>query len=489
MALACLREVQIYAGFLIDRHLGMMQDPENNTQLDNAPRSMFPIFDPTSTGLPMTQEQLIANQARMTRIALMAARIPVSLHATLASPSLYPQDIFGTWLTPRIASSPPSPLHPLPEVSPAPNTKPASRRNNNNNNNHNNNNNNDNSDNNNMTGNDDERIVRRGRAAKRKPTKSKAEAAAEGADPVSPSVSPETAKDSKDKIFTCGVCHRSFGYKHVLQNHERTHTGEKPFQCQECQKRFTRDHHLKTHMRLHTGEKPYKCKFCDRKFVQVANLRRHLRVHTGERPYACDVCASKFSDSNQLKAHMLIHNNEKPFECESCQMRFRRRHHLQQHKCGNGAAHESLPEAESPPSLNSDELDSEEYVDVDVDVDIDGEQAPEEEPEGIALTRKYIMPPKRLARHLRINPELNSPVYPNPSPVVLPVQTEPEDLSMNKSSSRRSHSGGSNNSSLNADVSNETNLEEDDEEDEATMFLRRPRAHRQQIVTDSDHAS
>lgn len=247
-------------------------------------------------------------------------------------------------------------------------------------------------------------------------------------------------------------------------------------------------------MRLHTGEKPYKCKYCERKFVQVANLRRHLRVHTGERPYACDMCTSRFSDSNQLKAHMLIHNNEKPFECESCQMRFRRRHHLQQHKCGNGMAQESPPEAESPPSLNSDELDSEEYVDVDVDVDIDGEQVPEEEAEGIALTtRKYITPVSRLARHLRINPELNGPVYPAamtlPPPVVLPVQTEPEDLSMNKSSSRRSHSGGSNNSSLNADVSNETNPEEDDEEDEATMFLRRSRVHRQQVAIDSDLAS
>jgi hypothetical protein len=91
--------------------------------------------------------------------------------------------------------------------------------------------------------------------------------------------------NGREKVFTCNVCNRSFGYKHVLQNHERTHTGEKPFECKECHKRFTRDHHLKTHMRLHTGEKPYSCTHCDRQFVQVANLRRHLRVHTGERPY------------------------------------------------------------------------------------------------------------------------------------------------------------------------------------------------------------
>lgn len=147
----------------------------------------------------------------------------------------------------------------------------------------------------------------------------------------------------RERTFQCPVCHRCFGYKHVLQNHERTHTGEKPFECRECSKRFTRDHHLKTHMRLHTGEKPYHCTHCDRQFVQVANLRRHLRVHTGERPYACELCESKFSDSNQLKAHMLIHKNEKPFTCDKCLGKYRRRHHLMHHKCPSDEANIGRP--------------------------------------------------------------------------------------------------------------------------------------------------
>ncbi|EDV98454.1 protein krueppel [Drosophila grimshawi] len=151
---------------------------------------------------------------------------------------------------------------------------------------------------------------------------------------VATAAAPSSKDPSRDKSFTCKICSRSFGYKHVLQNHERTHTGEKPFECPECHKRFTRDHHLKTHMRLHTGEKPYHCSHCDRQFVQVANLRRHLRVHTGERPYTCEICDGKFSDSNQLKSHMLVHNGEKPFECDRCHMKFRRRHHLMNHKCG-----------------------------------------------------------------------------------------------------------------------------------------------------------
>lgn len=203
-----------------------------------------------------------------------------------------------------------------------------------------------------------------------------------------------TKEINRDKQFTCTICNRSFGYKHVLQNHERTHTGEKPFECPECHKRFTRDHHLKTHMRLHTGERPYHCEHCDRQFVQVANLRRHLRVHTGERPYACEFCSAKFSDSNQLKAHLLIHTNEKPFDCERCHSRFRRRHHLLHHKCG---------------------------FDKDTKVEID-------ETEEISRPRARITPPAPMDVH---TPPIISPILSLPMVCSsLPEQTEPEDLSM-----------------------------------------------------------
>ncbi|XKL66921.1 hypothetical protein PGB90_010341 [Kerria lacca] len=138
---------------------------------------------------------------------------------------------------------------------------------------------------------------------------------------------------SKNRRYICSICYRAFDYKHVLQNHQRTHTGEKPFACKCCNKRFTRDHHLKTHMRLHTGEKPYSCDDCGKKFVQVANLRRHVRVHTGEKPYKCNFenCKLSFSDSNQLKAHRLIHTDERPFVCIYCHVSFRRKHHLLSH--------------------------------------------------------------------------------------------------------------------------------------------------------------
>lgn len=103
--------------------------------------------------------------------------------------------------------------------------------------------------------------------------------------PMNDSVEMKPAFDSKDgrrhKVFECKICNKVFGYKHVLQNHEKTHTGEKSYRCTKCGKCFRRDHHLKVHMRLHSGEKPYACLFplCGRQFVQVANLRRHQKTH------------------------------------------------------------------------------------------------------------------------------------------------------------------------------------------------------------------
>ncbi|KAL1505812.1 hypothetical protein ABEB36_005288 [Hypothenemus hampei] len=238
------------------------------------------------------------------------------------------------------------------------------------------------------------------------------------------STSPPSGSDVKDanrdKQFTCGVCNRSFGYKHVLQNHERTHTGEKPFECPECHKRFTRDHHLKTHMRLHTGERPYHCEHCDRQFVQVANLRRHLRVHTGERPYSCEHCSAKFSDSNQLKAHVLIHTNEKPFSCERCHGRFRRRHHLVHHKCG-------FPLTDQPITPEPDECST-------------------PEPQDLSGGKLRIL-------HPPTTPLISQPL------VHLPEQTEPEDLSM-------STGMNSNSSGVGSPMSRSPSYKEDCDDDE-----------------------
>ncbi|XP_018318612.1 protein krueppel-like isoform X2 [Agrilus planipennis] len=343
---------------------------------------------------------------------LMASQLMAASGLGLpANPAFFHPGLFTTTTWP--ISSPPSPPNSAEQVSPA----FKSRKNNNNN----------------VVSSSSSDV----KTTKRKAARKIEEEAMPLSPPMSTSSPPSSTadlgvKDNRDKQFTCGVCKRSFGYKHVLQNHERTHTGEKPFECPECHKRFTRDHHLKTHMRLHTGERPYHCDHCDRHFVQVANLRRHLRVHTGERPYACEHCQARFSDSNQLKAHLLIHTDEKPFSCEKCHTRFRRRHHLLHHKCGVTTISSDKEPSPDPSEIHEDD---------------------------------HLHPSRNILR-VPIEPLLTFPLTVN-----LPEQTEPEDLSM--TTGLHSHSSGESTRSR-SPPSSKDDMEDDEElpRETTSLFLK-----------------
>lgn len=388
--------------------------------------------------------QLMA--ANRNAAALMAAQLPMSMRASLASATNYfphhPAAFLGSWPSPTSTASPP-----ISPISPALSVKSVKKINNNNN----------------IVSTTTDVLPKK--ATKRKTVTIKKESLSPSLTslahpldipithdhmipgPISPPTSgsspqsngsvdnppPTSTKDpTRDKCFTCNICSRSFGYKHVLQNHERTHTGEKPFKCPECQKRFTRDHHLKTHMRLHTGEKPYHCSHCDKHFVQVANLRRHLRVHTGERPYTCEICKAKFSDTNQLKSHILIHNGEKPFHCERCQARFRRRHHLVHHKCGIT----SPPTPILSPSMSLSDNKSSDASDL--SMDLTKLQYSLESPMDLKLDDGHDLEKRNRKSH-DVRRILRMPAQIPHLPTVLPEQTEPEDLSMHSPRSNMSH--------------------------------------------------
>ncbi|KAB1262706.1 Zinc finger protein 341 [Camelus dromedarius] len=49
--------------------------------------------------------------------------------------------------------------------------------------------------------------------------------------------------------------------------------------CSYCDKSFTKNFDLQQHIRSHTGEKPFQCIACGRAFAQKSNVKKHMQTH------------------------------------------------------------------------------------------------------------------------------------------------------------------------------------------------------------------
>ncbi|XP_006860822.1 PREDICTED: zinc finger protein 341 [Chrysochloris asiatica] len=174
---------------------------------------------------------------------------------------------------------------------------------------------------------------------------------------------PEAAGKPKAQKLKCSYCDKSFTKNFDLQQHIRSHTGEKPFQCIACGRAFAQKSNVKKHMQTHKVWPPGRSGGTVSRnsvTVQVMALnpsRQEDEESTGlgqtlssipqaqalptageaegdkletkrvvliDSSYLCQFCPSKFSTYFQLKSHMTQHKNEQVYKCvvKSCAQTF-----------------------------------------------------------------------------------------------------------------------------------------------------------------------
>ncbi|XP_064466764.1 zinc finger protein 341-like isoform X2 [Ornithodoros turicata] len=175
---------------------------------------------------------------------------------------------------------------------------------------------------------------------------------------------PESSQQKKAKNETCPFCAKGFSKNFDLQQHIRSHTGDKPFQCVICGRAFAQKSNVKKHMQTHkvwpnglsqtlppqlvvesfmipegtseskepsTGIKDnrtkalvldntYICHYCPYVGKSYCELKTHMKQHRHEKVFKCIVgkCGQMFNDLESFLAHAKIHENEMVYHCQLC---------------------------------------------------------------------------------------------------------------------------------------------------------------------------
>nr|XP_018913321.1 PREDICTED: zinc finger protein 341-like [Bemisia tabaci] len=145
------------------------------------------------------------------------------------------------------------------------------------------------------------------------------------------------------KQLKCPYCNKVLNKNFDLEQHIRSHTGERPFQCIVCGRAFVQKSHVKKHMASHKvwpmpittlvksevltdSRKPnamsqsYGCQFCSEVFLTFRELKVHRVSHADRKVYKCiqNVCEWTSPDLDAFLEHLSFHDEDAKYNCHIC---------------------------------------------------------------------------------------------------------------------------------------------------------------------------
>ncbi|XP_028179096.1 zinc finger protein 613-like [Ostrinia furnacalis] len=121
------------------------------------------------------------------------------------------------------------------------------------------------------------------------------------------------------KPTDCYQCGKHFETQDACLRHHREEHPRTSFYppsdrqiCEICGASLSRST-VAMHLNMHTRETLYSCDVCGRTFHSKGGLKRHMVTHTGEKRYACRLCEKRFTQSGSLSLHYRTFHLKQPY--------------------------------------------------------------------------------------------------------------------------------------------------------------------------------